>query len=93
MRHVHRYLRYLRNPRLSLLALRDSAQQRNKPTAAIHFELTKNRVEVLFHHRQTQASVICDLLVAVSFAHKSRNFLLRLHRFHWACPRRGDAKS
>jgi len=32
-------------------------------------------VKVLFHHRQTQAGVISDLLVAPPFADQSRNFL------------------
>jgi hypothetical protein len=30
---------------------------------------------MLFHHRQTQACLIGDLLVATPFAYKSRNFL------------------
>jgi len=32
-------------------------------------------VKVLFHHLQTQAGVISDLLVTPSFADKPRNFL------------------
>jgi hypothetical protein len=32
-------------------ALRDLSQKRNKPAAAAHFELAKDRVEMLFHHR------------------------------------------
>jgi len=32
-------------------------------------------VEVLFHHRQTQAGVISDLLVTPPIADKPRNFL------------------
>jgi hypothetical protein len=53
----------------------NSSHERNQPAAAGHFELTKDRVEMLFHHRQTQAGVIRDLLVTPSFADKSRNFL------------------
>jgi hypothetical protein len=61
---------------LSLRALCDSAHQRHKPAAAIHFELAEDRVEVLFHHWQTQARVIGDFLVTSPFADKSRHFLL-----------------
>src|SRR5438067_13935389 len=60
--------------RLKLL-LRDSAHQRNKPAAAGNFEFAEDCVKVLFHHRQTQAGVISDLLVAPPFTDKSRNFL------------------
>jgi hypothetical protein len=35
----------------------------------------EDRVEMLFHHRQTQAGVIGDLLVTPPFADKSRDFL------------------
>jgi hypothetical protein len=35
----------------------------------------EDRVKMLFHHRQTQAGVISDFLVAPPFADKSRNFL------------------
>jgi hypothetical protein len=55
--------------------VQDSSQQRNKPAAAIHFELPEDCVEVLFRHWQTQAGVVGDLLIAMSFADKSRNFL------------------
>jgi len=54
---------------------RHSAQQRNKPAAAVNFEFAEDRVEVLFHHRQTQAGVISDLLVTPPFTDKPRNFL------------------
>jgi hypothetical protein len=50
-------------------------QQRNKSAAAADFELAEDGVEMLFHHRQTQAGVISDLLVAPPFTNKSRNFL------------------
>ena len=56
--------------------LRDLLHQRNKPSAAGDFELAKDRVEVLFHHRQSQTSVISDLLVTPPFADETRNFLL-----------------
>src|SRR5437899_7881192 len=56
-------------------ALCDSAHQRHKPAAAAYFEFAEYRVEVLFHHRQTQAGVISDLLVTPPFADQSRNFL------------------
>src|SRR5438094_1085274 len=52
-----------------------SAHQRNKPAAAGNFEFAEDCVKVLFHHRQTQAGVISDLLVAPPFTDKSRNFL------------------
>jgi len=74
-RYLHRYLRYPRNARLSFAALRESSQQRNEPAAAVDFELAEDRVEVLFHHRQTQAGVISNLLVTPPFADKPRNFL------------------
>jgi len=54
----------------------DSVHQRNEPAAAGDFELAKDGVEVLFHHRQTHAGVIGDLLITSSFADKPRNFLL-----------------
>jgi hypothetical protein len=53
----------------------DSAHQRNEPAAAGDFELAKDGVEVLFHHRQTQAGVIGDFLIRPPLADKSRNFL------------------
>jgi len=40
------------NLRLKFLLL-DSTHQRNKPAAAGNFEFAEDRVEVLFHHRQT----------------------------------------
>ncbi len=52
-----------------------SKHQRNKLAAAGDFELAEDCVEMLFHHRQTQASAISDLLVAPSFTNKSGNFL------------------
>src|SRR5438094_7628030 len=52
-----------------------SAHQGNKSAAAGNFEFAEDCVEVLFHHRQTQAGVISDLLVTPPFADKSRNFL------------------
>ena len=55
--------------------LRYLLHQRNKPSAAGDFELAKDRVKVLFHHRQTQTGVISDLLVTPPFADKTRNFL------------------
>ena len=60
------------------LAIRDSTHQGNEPAAAGDFELAKDRVKVLFHHRQTQAGVISDFLVAPPFADKSRDFLFAL---------------
>src|SRR5439155_22290110 len=57
------------------LAIRDSSHQRNKPAAAGDFEFVEDRVKVLFHHRQTQAGVISDLLITPPFANKPRNFL------------------
>jgi hypothetical protein len=50
--------------------------EENEPAAAGDFEFAKNRVKVLFHHRQTQPGVIGDLLVAPALANKLRNFLL-----------------
>jgi len=50
-------------------------QQRNKSAAARDFELAEDGVEVLFHHWQTQAGAIGDLLVAPSFTNKSGKFL------------------
>ena len=32
-------------------------------------------MEMLFHHRQTQAGIISDLLITPAFADKPRNFL------------------
>jgi hypothetical protein len=55
--------------------LRDLLHQRNKPSAAGDFELAKDRVEVLFHHLQTQTGVISDFLITPPFARKPRNFL------------------
>lgn len=55
--------------------MRDLLHQRNKPSAAGDFELAKDRVEVLFYHRQTQTGVIRDLLVTLPFADETRNFL------------------
>jgi len=52
-----------------------SSHQRNEPAAAADFELAEDGVEVLFHHRQTQAGVIGDLLITPPLADKSRNFL------------------
>ena len=52
-----------------------SSHQRNEPAAAGDLEFAEDGVKVLFHHRQTQAGVISDLLVAPPFADKSRNFL------------------
>src|SRR5437667_12640285 len=52
-----------------------SSHERNKATAAWNFELAEDGVEVLFHHRQTQAGVIGDLLISPPLANKSRNFL------------------
>src|SRR6266567_2173778 len=66
--------RYPRNVRLNF-SLRDSSHQGHEPTAAAYFELAEDRVEMLFHHRQTQTGVISDLLVAPPFTDKSRNFL------------------
>ena len=59
----------------SKLPLRDLLHQRKKPSAAGDFELAKDRVEVLFHHRQTQTGVISDLLVTPPLTDKTRNFL------------------
>jgi hypothetical protein len=56
-------------------SLRHLLHQRNKSSAAGDFELAKDRVEVLFYHRQTQTGVISDLLVTPPFADKTRNFL------------------
>jgi hypothetical protein len=53
----------------------DSAHQRNEPAAAGDFELAKDGVEVLFHHRPTQAGVLGDFLIRPPLADKSRNFL------------------
>src|SRR5438132_13825174 len=52
-----------------------SAHQRNKPAAAGNFEFAEDCVEMLFHHRQTQAGVVSDLLITPPFAGKPRNFL------------------
>src|SRR5947208_15969606 len=58
------------------IALPDaSAQQCYKLAAAGDFKLAEDGVKVLFHHRQTQAGVISDLLVTPPFTDKSRNFL------------------
>jgi hypothetical protein len=47
------------------IARRDaSSHQRHKPTAAGDFEFAEDRVNVLFHRRQTQAGVIGDFLRA-----------------------------
>jgi hypothetical protein len=73
--HLRCYLRYLRDLRLSFV-LHDSAHQRNKPAAGGDFQFVEDPVNMLFHHRQTQASVISDLLITPPFADKSRNFLL-----------------
>jgi len=54
---------------------RDLLHQRNKPSAAGDFEFAEDGVQMLFHHRQTQAGVISDLLVTPPFTDKSRNFL------------------
>ena len=61
--------------RLDVIAPRDSSHQRHKPTAAGDFEFAKDRVNVLFHRRQTQAGVIGNLLVTPPIADKSDNFL------------------
>src|SRR5437899_12295351 len=52
-----------------------SAHQGNEPAAAGNFEFAEDYVEVLFHHRQTQAGVISDFLITPPFADKPRNFL------------------
>jgi hypothetical protein len=52
-----------------------SSHQRNKSAAAGDFEFAEDRMEVLFHHRQTQAGVIGDFLIRPALADKSRNFL------------------
>ena len=52
-----------------------SSHQRNEPAAAGDLEFAEDRVEVLFHHRQTQARVIGDFLVTPPLTDKSRNFL------------------
>src|SRR5205823_9380151 len=53
-----------------------SAHQRNEPATAADFELAEDCVKVLFHHWQTQAGVISDLLITPPFTHKPGNFLL-----------------
>jgi hypothetical protein len=57
------------------LAICDSSHQGNEPAAAGDFKFAEDCVEVLFHHRQTQASVISDFLITPPFADKPRNFL------------------
>jgi len=56
-------------------ALCGSAHQRHKPATAGDFEFAEDCVEMLFHHRQTQAGVISDFLITPPFADKPRNFL------------------
>jgi len=73
-RHVRCYPRYPRNLQSNFLLLA-STHQRHKPAAAGDFEFAEDRVEVLFHHRQTQPGVIGDLLVAPALADKLRNLL------------------
>ena len=53
----------------------DSLHQRHELTAAGDFEFVENRVQMLFHHLQTQASLIGDLLVAPPVTNQSRDFL------------------
>ena len=69
------YLHYPHNPRLSLGRRAISSHQRHESAAAGDFEFAKDRVEMLFHHWQTQGGVISDLLITPSFADKPRNFL------------------
>ncbi len=49
---------------VKLRALRESKHQRDELAAAVDFKLAEDRMEVLFHHRQTQAGAISNLLVA-----------------------------
>ena len=53
----------------------DSLHQRHELAAAGDFEFSKDAVQMLFHHLQTQAGLICDLLVAPPVANQSRDFL------------------
>ena len=48
--------------------------QRNQPATAGDFELAENRMNVLFHRRQTGTGFIGDLLIALPVADKSDNF-------------------
>src|SRR5260370_27131559 len=52
-----------------------STHQGHELAAAGNFEFLENRIEMLFHHRQTQACRIGDFLVAPAIADQSRNFL------------------
>jgi len=53
----------------------DSLHQRHELTAAGDFEFVENRVQMLFHHLQTQARLIGDLLVTPPVTNQSRDFL------------------
>jgi hypothetical protein len=62
-----------RNPREARFPL---SHQSHKPASTGHLQLTKDRVQMFFHHLQAQASLIGDLLIAAAFASQSRHFLL-----------------
>src|ERR671919_340600 len=57
----------------------ESCRQRDESRATGHGEFAKDRVEMLFHCLQTQASVFSDLFVAVSFE-KNKASVRATHR-------------
>jgi hypothetical protein len=59
----------------TLICSTASAHQRHEPTPTADFKFAEDRVNVLFHGRQTQADVIGNLLVTPPLADKSDNFL------------------
>ena len=69
-------LQTIRDIRVIRGSMLPSQHQGHELAAACDFEFPEDRMEMFFHHRQTQTRRVRDFLVALSIANKTRDFLL-----------------